>query len=46
MRDAVRKDISMEGAPGAPAVDPVTQLPAIPLTPIPVTGRTGPRPGY
>ncbi len=30
----------------APEVDPVAQLPAIPLTPIPVTGRTGPRPGY
>ncbi len=27
-------------------VDPVAELPAIPLTPIPVTGRTGPRPGY
>ena len=27
-------------------LDPVSRLPAIPLTPIPVTGRTGPRPGY
>jgi hypothetical protein len=26
--------------------DPVSRLPSIPLTPIPVTGRTGPRPGY
>ncbi len=35
------------GGPGdAPAADPVADLPLIPLTPIPVTGRTGPRPGY
>ena len=31
---------------GGRASDPVAELPAIPLTPIPVTGRTGPRPGY
>lgn len=41
-RSGVRAAKGGEGRP----VDPVADLPPIPLTPIPVTGRTGPRPGY